>query len=50
MLDLDFAQLPYEPRRGDRCTRVGTGEVFEIAECRPDKTGPRGELDLNVIK
>jgi hypothetical protein len=57
LLDLDFTQLPYEPRRGDRVQRqapgdadgVFTGQVFEVAECRPDKTGPRGELDLNLI-
>ena len=48
-LSLDLAQLPYEPRRGDRVTRLNTGEVFEVAEDRPDRTGPRTMLDLNLI-
>ncbi len=63
VLDIDFTQLPYEPHRGDRVVRqkqdakgnvldapgVFTGEVYEVAEPRPDKTGPRGELDLNLL-
>lgn len=48
-LNLDFTQLPYAPRQGDRVTRRETGELYEIAECRPDKTGPRGDLDLNLL-
>lgn len=48
-LNLDFTQLPFAPRHGDRVTRQETGETFKIAESRPDKTGPRGDLDLNLL-
>lgn len=40
--------FPYRPVQGDRVRRVGSGEVYKIAEVRPEGDG-RAALDLNLL-
>lgn len=40
--------LPYRLARGDRVTRVGTGEVFTVAEYRIS-SGDNATADLNIL-
>lgn len=47
-VDLALAQLPYKPRGGDQILRVATGQLFRIAEPKPDGTG-RARCDVNLI-
>lgn len=44
----DRRALPYDVCKGDRLTRVDTGETFQVAEPRKSD-GPRIALDLNRI-
>jgi hypothetical protein len=47
-VDLALAQLPYAPRARDRIERIATGQMFVIAEPKPDGTG-RARCDVNLL-
>jgi len=46
--DLALCRLPYLPKNGDHVVRLKTGDVFKIAEPRPNGVG-RAALDLNLL-
>jgi hypothetical protein len=46
--DLTLCRLPYLPKNGDQVVRLKTGDVFKIAEVRPNGVG-RAALDLNLL-
>lgn len=46
--DLALCRLPYPPKNGDQVTRLKTGDIFKVAEVRPNGVG-RAALDLNLL-